>query len=267
MRDEDVETIASALMEAERERASRAAFTAAEFPDLDEATAYRVQDRTLELREQRGERLIGIKLGLTSKAKQRQMEVETPLVGWLTDAHRLGADVLLPPARYIQPRAEPEVIVTLAHGLRGPGVTADDVRSAIAWVHGGVDVIDSRYAGYAFRLADVVADNSSSGGFVEGGTARRIDDVDLEREAVVVEIDGQIVDSATGAAVLGHPLQAVAEGVNLLARRGRGLNAGHIVLAGAMTQAVPVDAGSFLAFHFSTLGSIYLRGRAGDAPD
>lgn len=251
-----IERIARELIAAEDERRELTPFTA-EHPELDEQTAYLVQDRTLELRLERGERLVGLKLGLTSKAKQQRMKVDTPLVGWLTDAHRLAPNEPIPADRYIHPRVEPEIFVTLARDIEGP-VGADEVAGAIDRVWAGLDVIDSRYRAYSFTLPDVVADNSSGAGFVVGPVGRRVDELDLQLEAVVVEVDGKVVDTATGAAILGHPLEAVAAGINILARRGKGLRAGQIVLAGALTDAVPLDAGRSIAFHFSTLGSIHL---------
>lgn len=251
-----IEHTAQQLLRAEDERTPLEPFTDAH-PELDEATGYRVQDRTLELRLARGERLEGIKLGLTSRAKQQRMRVETPIVGWISDAHRLAVDEPIPVDRFIHPRVEPEIFVTLARDIRGP-VTADEVRGAIDEVYAGLDVIDSRYRDFRFKLADVVADNASGAGFIVGPVARGVDDIDLLRESVDVEVDGTVVDTATGAAILGHPLESVAAGVNLLARRGLGLGAGQIVLAGALTDAIPVDTGRQIAFRFSTLGTIHV---------
>lgn len=253
---ERVERIARELMRAEDERRQLDPFTDTD-PELDEALAYEVQDRTLEMRLARGERLEGIKLGLTSKAKQQRMNVDTPIVGWITDAHRLPLGQRIPAERFIHPRVEPEIFVTLAHDITGP-VTADDVRGAIGAVYAGLDVIDSRYRDFRFRLGDVVADNASGAGFVVGPVARRVDEIDLVGEHVEVVVDGEVVDSATGAAILGHPLESIAAGVNLLARRGLGLKAGWTVLAGALTDAIAVDEARSIEFRFSTLGTIEL---------
>lgn len=262
-----IEELATRLIRAEDERQDLPALSDTH-PDLDEARGYAVQDRTLEIRESRGERLVGIKLGLTSRAKQQRMNVNTPIVGWITDAHRItDAELLshggrIPEGRFIHPRVEPEIFVTLQRDLAGEDVTVEQVHDAIGKVYAGLDVIDSRYQDFRFTLGDVVADNASGAGFVLGPVAREVDDLDLALEAVVVEVDGEVVDTATGAAILGHPLNAIAEGVRLLARRGRGLRAGQLVLAGALTDAIPTDAGRSIAFHFTNLGSIRLRGKA-----
>lgn len=264
-----IEELATRLILAEDLRQDIPAFSD-EFPQLDERMGYAVQNRTLELRRKRGERVLGIKLGLTSKAKQQRMNVDTPIVGWLTDAHVVSheqmqdSDGRIPADLFIHPRVEPEILVTLKDDLEGTDVTVEQVRSAIDKVYSGLDIIDSRYQDFRFTLGDVVADNASGAGFMVGSVALDPDDIDLELEAVVVEVDGEVVDTATGAAILGHPLNAIAAGVRLLALRGQKLQAGQIVLAGAMTDAVPVTAGRTIAFHFTSLGSIYLRGE--DSP-
>ncbi|KAB1643657.1 2-keto-4-pentenoate hydratase [Gulosibacter chungangensis] len=260
-----VEELATTLIRAEDERQNLTSL-ADQHPELDEELGYAVQDRTLQLREARGEQLVGIKLGLTSKAKQQRMNVDTPIVGWLTNVHRItdaqlaANDGRIPEDLFIHPRVEPEIFVTLKHDLEGADVTTEDVRAAIDKVYAGLDVIDSRYQDFRFTLGDVVADNASGAGFVLGPIGLNVDDLDLALEAVVVEVDGEVVDTATGAAILGHPLNAIAEGVRLLARRGRKLEAGQIVLAGAMTDAVATNVGRSITFHFTNLGSIRLRG-------
>lgn len=254
-----VDDVATALLAAEDRREEITPFSH-EHPELDAALGYTIQDRTLQLRLERGEKLIGVKLGLTSKAKQQRMNVDSPIVGWVTDAHRLSAEDGVDPERFIHPRVEPEIFVTLKHDLEGPGATADDVRGAVDNVYAGLDVIDSRYPAFKFTHGDVVADNASGGGFIMGPKAVGVDDLDLQLEAVVVEVDGEVTDTATGAAILGHPLNSVAEGANLLAERGEKLHAGQLVMAGALTDAVALNSGKTIAFHFSNLGSIQLRG-------
>ncbi|WP_211340891.1 2-keto-4-pentenoate hydratase [Xylanimonas allomyrinae] len=121
-------------------------------------------------------------------------------------------------------------------------------------------MIDSRYRDFRFTLPDVVADNASSGAFVTGSPMLRPGDLDLTTEAVLVEVDGEIVDTATGAAVLGHPGEALALAANSLARRGHSIKAGQIVLTGGITDAYPVPAGVTVAFHFTHLGTITVAG-------
>jgi 2-oxo-3-hexenedioate decarboxylase len=252
-----VDRAASVLLEAEAAGTDRPPITD-EWPGLDLDTAYAVQDETLRRRLARGERLVGVKLGLTSAAKQQRMGISSPLVAWLTDAMVLPAGVPVPRDRLIHPRAEPEIVFVMSSRLAGPGVTAATALAAVGSVYGGLEIIDSRYRDFRFKLPDVVADNASSGCFVTGPVAASPSSLDLSLEACLLELNGQVVDSATGAAVQGHPAEALALAANDLGRRGRAIEQGWIVLTGGMTDAVPVPPGAVLAAHFTHLGSIFL---------
>jgi 2-oxo-3-hexenedioate decarboxylase len=254
-----IERAAGELLAAEDGRFDRDPITD-EWPDLDVRTAYAIQDETLRRREARGETLVGVKLGLTSRAKQRRMNVDSPLVAWLTDAMILPAGEPVPQDLLIHPRVEPEIVFVMKRGLAGPGVTAAQALTAVEAVYAGAEVIDSRYRNFRFTLTDVIADNASSGAFVLGPVARDPYDIDLALEAVLVEVDGRVVDSATGAAVQNHPAEALALAANDLGRRGKAIEAGQIVLTGGMTDALPAGPGSRTAFHFTTLGSIFISG-------
>ncbi len=261
----DVESVAAELLACEDERRDRVKFTD-EWPELDVATGYEIQDLTLAKRLERGEKLIGVKLGLTSRAKQQRMGVDTPFVAWLTDAMILPAGDPVPQDALIHPRIEPELVFVMGERLEGPGVTGAQAMAAVAAVHGGAEVIDSRYKDFKFAAGDVIADNASSGAFVTGGLGLAPNEVDLSLEAVLVEVDGEVVDSATGAAVQGHPGEALALAANDLATRGHAIEAGWVVLTGGMTDAVFAPPGSSVACHFSNLGSVFISGGTkGDA--
>lgn len=258
----DIAGVAEELLRCEDERRDRAPFTD-EWPELDLDTGYTIQDLTLEKRLARGETLVGVKLGLTSRAKQERMNVDVPLLAWLTDAMVLPAGEPVPQEQLIHPRVEPEIVFVMGERLEGPGVTAATAMAAVSTVLGGAEVIDSRYRDFRFTAGDVVADNASSGAYVTGPVGVAPGELDLSLEAVLVEIDGQVVDSATGAAVLGHPGEALALAANELARRGRAIEPGWVVLTGGMTDAVPIPPGSSVAMHFTNLGSVHVRGGEG----
>ncbi len=223
---------------------------------LDVATAYSVQDAVVDARVAAGAEVVGAKLGLTSEAKQRQMKVDSPIYGWLTGDMQLDAGEALVCERYIQPRCEPEVAFLLDRDLAGAHVTAAHVLAATDALFAAVDVLDSRFAGYAFTLPDVVADNASSAGFVLSGTAIDPRGIDLRLVGCVLEKNGELIATAAGAAVLGHPAASVAWLVRALAARGRGLRAGQIVMAGALTEAVAVAPGDTIVARFDRLGTI-----------
>ncbi|MCZ4534620.1 4-oxalocrotonate decarboxylase [Gordonia terrae] len=251
--------VADILLTAERTRTARTSIQA-EWPELDLDAAYTAQDVALADRMSNGERITGVKLGLTSRAKQQQMGVDVPSVAWLTDAMALPAGLPVPRGQLIHPRAEPEIAFVLKRPLTGPGVTAAQALASVDKVLGAIEIIDSRYSGFKFTLADAVADNNSSGVYVTGPVMRSVDGLDLALEGCLLEVDGHVVDSATGAAVLGHPAEALAFAANTLGVRGHTLEAGWTVLTGGMTDAIAVPSGARIAAHFTSLGSITIAG-------
>lgn len=255
----DVVSAATELLRCQDEQIEREPFTD-EWPELDLDLGYEIQDRCLEARLARGETLVGVKLGLTSVAKQRRMGVHFPFVAWLTDPMVLPTGMPVPQSTLIHPRVEPEIVFVMGERLTGPGVTCASALAAVDMVWGGAEVIDSRYRNFRFTAGDVVADNASTGVYLTGPVGRPPAELDLFLEAVLVEVGGQVVDSATGAAVQGHPGEALALAANELAKRGRAIEPGWIVLTGGMTDAVPIPAGSSATMHFTSLGSVFVDG-------
>lgn len=249
--------IARTLIEAARTRTAVHPLTD-DYPDLDPATAYEVQDAVVNARVEGGARIIGAKLGLTSVAKQKQMNVSEPLYGWLTDDMQLDTGQTLVCSDYIQPRCEPEIAFLLGEDLAGPQVLAAHVLAATELVFPAIDVLDSRFAGYKFTGSDVIADNSSCAGFVFGGQGTDPRGIDLRLVGCAFEKNGELVATAAGAAVLGHPAASVAWMIRRMAERGQGMKAGQIVMAGALTEAVAVAPGDTVVARFDRLGSVEL---------
>jgi 2-oxo-3-hexenedioate decarboxylase len=227
-------------------------------PGLDVDAAYAVQEAGVGLLVAAGQRPIGFKLGLTSRAKQAQMGVAEPLYGELTDAMLLDVGEPLVTADHIQPRVEPEIAFLVGADLAGERVGATQVLAATAAVAPAIDVLDSRYAGYSFTLPDVIADNASAARLALGGVRRGVDGVDLRLVGCVLERNGRLVATAAGAATLGHPAAAVAWLVRALSRRGRGLAAGSVVLSGGLTEALPVAPGDVVVARLGRLGTVEL---------
>ncbi|GAA4707856.1 fumarylacetoacetate hydrolase family protein [Pseudonocardia yuanmonensis] len=248
----DVEELATRLDKAVADRRAIGKLSD-EFPELDLPTAYRVQRR---LREGAGP-LSGWKLGVTSRAKQAQVGVSEPVYGFLAAANALDLGSPLDTSRHIQPRCEPEIVFTLGRDLAGPHVTAADVLAASSGAAVGIEVLDSRYTDYGFTMADVVADNTSAARYVVGAPVSPAG-IDLRLVGVVLEKNGQVAATASGAAVLGHPAAAVAWLVRQLSGEGQGLRAGEIVLSGGLTAAVPVAPGDVVVATIDRLGSVEL---------
>lgn len=249
---------ASMLREARLARQTLAPFTD-EHATLDEEWGYAVQavDRTVRLGS--GERLVGAKLGLTSAAKQQRMGVDRPIVGFLTQSMLVRPDEVGDRlSTWAQPRIEPEIAFVTSLPI-GRSLASEEVGAHIATVGVAAEVIDSRWTGYRFRLPDVLADNTSAAGVVVGARPIELTEVtDLSSLACVVEVDGDVVHRATGAAILGDPLRAVRLLSEHLERHGETLPAGSLVLAGAMTDAVPLTSGHHYRLSLEKLGEVSL---------
>ena len=226
----------------------------ADEPELTIERAYDVQEASIARRITRGERLVGMKMGLTSRAKMEQMGVHEPIYGRLTSSMVLpdGGSVGL--AGLIHPRIEPEVAFIMKRDLHGP-VTPAQALDAVAGVCAALEIIDSRYRDFKFTLPDVVADNTSAVLFVLGSTLVPADRVNLGNLGMVMTVNGAIVETGSSAAIYEHPARLLAELANMLARRGKGLEAGQVVLAGGATAAIALKAGDHVRVDVDELGS------------
>jgi len=223
------------------------------YPDLDVTTGYAIQKLVIQRRVCRGKRIVGIKMGLTSRAKMRQVGVDQVIWGRLTEDMRVdeGSDLTL--AGRIHPRAEPEIVFILKKPIAGR-VSAAEAMSAVEAVAPGMEIIDSRYRNFKFNLPDVVADNASSSGFVVGplhpaGT-------DIGNLGIVVRVDGEAVQIGSSAAILGHPVRALVAAARMVGEAGESLQAGDIVHGGAPTEAVTLHPGMHVRAEVQGLGTV-----------
>lgn len=230
-----------------------------EYPAMTVADGYAVQKELRRRWIARGNRLVGWKVGLTSKAKMIQMGVHEPSIGFLTHDMARPENSTINTADLVHPRAECEVAFVTKKVLRGPGCTKEEVLDATDFVLPAVEIIDSRYAGFKFDLPSVIADNGSSARFVAGGRARYAHDIDLRTLGVVMEKNGEIVAVGAAAAVLGHPAESIAMLVNILAAQDEELPAGSFVMSGGITEAIHVKPGDQVIARFQELGSVSMR--------
>ena len=227
--------------------------------DMDWDDAYAIQDVILQRKLARGARVVGLKAGLTSHAKMKQMGVTDPVFGFLVDEYVVSEGATVNVSELIHPKVEPEIAFVLKHALKGPGCHIGAVLAATEFVMPGIEVIDSRYRDFKFDLKSVVADNTSAARFVVGGQAIRPEQVDLRTVGVVLEKNGEPVALGAGAAVLGHPAAAIAMLANHLGRRGQEIPAGSLILSGGVTEAVAVNAGDNVTLRVQGMGSVGLR--------
>jgi len=253
-----VRDVSHELMEAERTAKPVDPITA-RFGGITIADAYRIQLATIDAKLAAGRRVIGKKIGLTSKAMQDLLGVSEPDYGHLLDDMLVQEGEAIVSAALCQPKAEGEIAFVLKRDLRGPGLTAVDVLRATEGVMAAIEVVDSRIRDWKIKIQDTVADNASSARFVLG--SRMVDpwDLDLRLVGMVLEKNGQVVSTGTGAAVLGHPAASVAWLANKLSEYGLGLAAGEIVLSGAITAAPPAGPGDVFKVTFDRLGSVGCR--------
>ena len=205
--------------------------------EIDMPTAYEVQKLSMARRIARGERRLGIKMGVTSKAKMAQVGVHEMIWGMLTSNMLVSDGGTLDMSRFIHPRAEPEIAFLIGKPLSGP-VTSLDAFAAIAGIASAIEIIDSRFRNFKFRITDVIADNSSSSAFVVGPW--NAPDTDVGNLGMALEFDGQQVGIGSSAAILGHPLRSLVEAAAILGRYGEGLQPGDILLSGSSTAAEPL---------------------------
>jgi 2-oxopent-4-enoate/cis-2-oxohex-4-enoate hydratase len=221
--------------------------------------AYRIQLRMIERRVAAGERVIGKKIGVTSKVVQDMLKVDQPDFGQLLSGMVFNEGEAVSVARLIQPKAEAEVAFVLSRDLTGPGVTAADVLRATDFVLPCFEIVDSRIKDWKIRIQDTVADNASCGVFSLGGVRRSPRDLDLALAGMVLEKNGEIVSTSTGASVQGSPVNAVAWLANTLGRLGISLKAGDVILSGSQSPLVPVKAGDSFTCSVGGLGSTSVR--------
>jgi 2-oxo-3-hexenedioate decarboxylase len=228
------------------------------YPEMDFEDAYDVQYAIKRRKLERGNKIVGLKVGLTSRAKMKQMGVESPIYGFLADYFDRpdGGDIQID--ELIHPKVEAELAFVTKAPLKGP-CHIGDVLAATDFIMPAVEIIDSRYENFRFDLISVIADNSSSSRFVLGGQTADPEGLDMATIGVVLEKNGEIVDLGAGAAVLGHPASSVALLANMLAERGEEIPAGTTILTGGITAAVAVERGDNVKVRFQGLGSVGMR--------
>jgi len=227
--------------------------------ELDVDAAYAIQQQNTAHWQAEGRRLVGSKIGLTSRAVQKQLGVDRPDFGVLFADMLVAEDELVAAGRVLQPKIEAEVAFLLDRDIDVEAPTIADVIRTIAYAMPALEIVGSRIANWDIGIVDTVADNASSGLFVLGGPVRRLDGLDLRAMQMQMTRRNEIVSQGTGAACLGNPLNALAWLAGELSRRQRPLRAGEIVLSGALGAMVTVNPGDTFEATIAGLGSVSAR--------
>jgi 2-oxo-3-hexenedioate decarboxylase len=227
-----------------------------EHPQIELKDAYLIQRELQRQRELQGCRLVGYKMGLTSRAKMKQIGINCPVFGFLTDDQQCADGAQIDMVGLVQPRAEPEIAFIMGREVVGGGCTAETILSATASVAPALEILDSRIAGFKIDLVSGIADNTSAARFVISDTKSGVRGVDLAGLRVVLEKNGNDVAEGFGADVLGDPVRSVAMLADMLNAEGRSLPAGSIVLSGGITEAIPVTRNDSIRVQIESLGSV-----------
>jgi 2-keto-4-pentenoate hydratase len=222
-------------------------------------TAYAIQTYWTNMRLERGEKIVGRKIGLTSKAIQTQLGVNEPDYGTLWQSSFYPATngkVNVPASDFLQPRIEGEVAFLIGKSLREPNITPEQILAATEACAMGIEVVASRIADWRIKLADTIADNASYGGFTLGPWDKQMREADLGALAMSIHHNGTLAAEGLGAAALGHPAISTAWLANKLLEFGVSLEPGDIVISGGITKMLPVKAGDEFTFSLTNQPSL-----------
>lgn len=225
------------------------------FPDIEIEDSYAISSAVADARVAEGRKIVGHKIGLTSKAMQASSKIDEPDYGYLFDDLVLNDGAKVPFESFCVPRVEPELTFILKEPLKGPNVGLVDVLRATEWVVPSIEIIDARVT-EPRKIFDTVADNGAAAGIVLGGRPVRPDDIDLRWVGAVFYRNSEIEETGLAAGVLGHPAMAIAWLANKLAPFGTVLEPGHLMLSGSFTRPVWANKGDTLHADFGPLGSV-----------
>lgn len=251
-----IKELANYVHNAEKEKQEIIKITSDLYPELSIDEAYLVQEELIRQKLEEGSKIIGPKMGITSEAKMKQMDVDDPIYGYVFDNMVVEEGDSIAISDYIHPKVEPEIGFILGRDLEGPGITTLDVLRATEYVFPAIEIIDSRYENFNFTLPDVIADNTSAAGAVFGSYLRKPEELELDVVGVTLSINGEVQSLGAGAAVLNHPAKSVARLAKMLAKKGEKVKAGQPILSGGITAAVRLSPGDFINAKYGGLGDV-----------
>jgi 2-keto-4-pentenoate hydratase len=254
---EQINQEARELYRAEKDKSVLRPFTE-KYPKIAPEESYRIQLALIEMKKADGAKVVGKKIGLTSKAMQKMLNVDQPDYGHILDNMVLQDAAVFRIGELIQPKIEPEIAFILDRELKGPGVTPTQVLAATRFVVPALEIIDSRIEGWRIKLCDTIADNASSAGWVLGEARVSPKDIDIQNIDAVLTRNGEEVAKGRSDAVLGNPVTAVAWLARKVDSFGVRLKAGDIVLPGSCTKAFDANPGDDFVADFDGLGSVHL---------
>ena len=228
------------------------------FPDITIEDSYAISADVMQRKVKEGRKLIGHKVGLTSKAMQRSSMIDEPDYGYILDDQMIGDGAKVPHANYCKPRVEVELAFVMGKRLEGPGVGLADVLRATEYVIPAIEIVDARIQDPR-KIVDTVADNGAAAGIALGGRPVGPMDVDLRWVGGIMYVNSEIEETGLAAGVLGHPALGVAWLANKICQYGHTMEPGHIVLAGSFTRVVFAQKGDTVHADYGPLGGIAIQ--------
>jgi 2-oxo-hept-3-ene-1,7-dioate hydratase len=254
----------AAILDEAEASATQVRQTTEVYPEMDIDDAYAIQAAWRTLRVERGERIVGHKIGLTSRAMQAAMNITTPDSGFITDRMVFAPDTQLRASEFCDPKLEIELAFTLATDLTGSDLTVDDVLAATDFVQPAVELIAARSyrrdpeSGRTRTVLDTISDNAADAGIVSGGRRVGPHEVDLRWIGALGYRNGVIEETGVAAGVLDHPALGIVWLAKRYAETGQQLEAGQTILAGSFTRPIDIRSGDEFHFDYGPLGSFEL---------
>lgn len=258
MDNKKIKEIADYVYTAQKELKEITKLTEDKYPTLSVSQSYEVQKELIELYKQDGFNVLAPKMGLTSKAKWDQMNVDSPIVGYIFE-EMVEKDDVIKMSDYIHPKVEPEIGIVLKNDIKGDDLTIEDVLKNIDYVFSCVEVIDSRYKDFNFDLPSVIADNTSASGAFLSKEKFTVDQIDLVTEEVTLSINGVVETEGNGSNVLGHPAESIVWLAKHLAKDNLAVPANVPIMTGGLTAAALVKTGDTIEVEYSNLAKITIK--------
>tara|TARA_Y100001001_G_C7982213_1_gene299797 strand:+ start:630 stop:1433 length:804 start_codon:yes stop_codon:yes gene_type:complete len=260
---EQIETAADRLYQAETSRTQIPALTL-DYPDMTMEEAYAIQKAWVDRKVAEGRKVMGYKIGLTSRAMQMSSNIDEPDYGVLLDDMLIEDGATIKASDFLDPRIEVELAFVLKKPLFGDDVTIFDVINATDYIIPSLELIAARClrtdpdTGYTRKVYDTISDNAANAGIVMGGRPIRPMDIDLRWAGCMLYLNGKIEETGLAGGVLGNPVKGITWVCKRFAPHGVGLEPGQVILSGSFTRPVPVKAGDTVHADFGSLGGVTL---------
>ena len=232
------------------------------YPQMDMDDAYAIQKFIFEAKLAQGRRLVGWKIGLTSKAMQHALNIDVPDSGFLFDDMAFETGSIVPEGRFIQPRIEAEIAFIMKHSITGECISRQDIIDATDYVCPSLEILDTRIVridkstGVSRKIFDTISDNAANAGYILGKERHKVNEFDLRRVGAIVSSNGQVEETGLGAGVLNDPVESVLWLARRMSRYGQQIKAGHVILSGSFIRPIECPSDTKIFADFGEFGQV-----------